>query len=214
MPYGSSDKKKIMGKYGYTEHEAEIFIKAFNAALDKYGNEERAFKVAHSAVNKYQAKRKKGEKVEKSHAVLRVVGDFDKDYVGEGVLEQSSEEEEAFAEGFVAALRTEEEIEEDKIHEHTEGENKDVLEAFLQAVLGEQSATLQMPNGAIWFQKTVLQNEDFSVVALHPSDEVIEEPLYLVIASNPFGEAAAKHLLRNQRAIFLSETVPGRWKLE
>lgn len=214
MPYTSSDKKKIMRKYGYTEHEADIFIKAFNAALDEYGSEERAFKVAHAAVNKYQAKKKRTEETKKSHKVLRMVGDFDKDYVAEGVLEEASEEESAFAEGFIAAIRTEEELEEDKILEHVEGDDKDVLEAFLQAAQGEQPATLQMPDGTMWSQKPILQTKDFSVMAVSPSDEVVDEPLYLVLAANPFGAAAARQLLKNKRTIFLTAYTPDHWQIE
>jgi len=62
MPYSKDDVSSIKSKYGFTTHEAHIFISAFNAAYRQYDSEERAFKVAHAAVNRYQRSKRKKKK--------------------------------------------------------------------------------------------------------------------------------------------------------
>lgn len=36
----------------YSHHQKEAFLKAYNSAMDQYGEESRAFAVAHSAAQK------------------------------------------------------------------------------------------------------------------------------------------------------------------
>ena len=65
MPYQSNDDlpKNISGVL--PEHGQTIFRKAFNAALEQYGNEEQAFRVAWAAVKKVYEKSEDGTWIEK-----------------------------------------------------------------------------------------------------------------------------------------------------
>jgi cation transport regulator ChaB len=202
MPYSSDDKKKIMRKYGYTEHEAEIFIKAFNAAYSNYdGDEERAFKVAHAAVNKYQAKRK-NKKVRKALPA----GFWSEDHVLPKDEEQEPDEEEnAFAEGFLAALSTVEEATTDHIPVDTDedGKGKPLLEVLAEYVPNEGSypMAIQMPDGSVWSHRTLVQTEDMQILSIRPTDRVVEEPIYVILADNDNALYTAKHLIRHKGAL-------------
>lgn len=52
MPYGSVDELPKGQTDQYNRHQREAFLKAFNHAWDEYGDEGRAFAVAHSAAKK------------------------------------------------------------------------------------------------------------------------------------------------------------------
>ena len=61
MPYGTINDLPASGKDNLPEHAQEIYVKAFNNALNEYKNEETAYRVAWAAVKKvYQKDEKTG----------------------------------------------------------------------------------------------------------------------------------------------------------
>jgi cation transport regulator len=61
LPYESvADIPGNVRKNLKTPHEARIWLAAWNAAHEQYGDEQTAFAVALAAVEKYRAKKQKG----------------------------------------------------------------------------------------------------------------------------------------------------------
>ncbi|GAA5512209.1 hypothetical protein Dcar01_00923 [Deinococcus carri] len=56
MPYNSISELPQSQVDQYDPHQKEAFLKAFNSALEEYGDEHRAFAVAHTAAEKAGAK--------------------------------------------------------------------------------------------------------------------------------------------------------------
>ena len=54
MPWSTDDVKKHYG--GASDHQKEIWVAAANNALQEYGEEGRAIRVANAAVNKSKSK--------------------------------------------------------------------------------------------------------------------------------------------------------------
>ena len=52
MPYGSNDDLPDSVRHALPPHAQDIFREAFNNALEEYGREENAFRVAWAAVKK------------------------------------------------------------------------------------------------------------------------------------------------------------------
>lgn len=65
MPYDSNSDLPDSIKNHLPEHAQSIFRKVFNSALEQYGNEEQAFKVAWAAVKKEYEKDAQGRWVKK-----------------------------------------------------------------------------------------------------------------------------------------------------
>lgn len=65
MPYTTNTDLPSSVSNHLPEHAQDIFRKAFNRALDEYGTEEQAFKVAWAAVKKEYEKGENGEWVKK-----------------------------------------------------------------------------------------------------------------------------------------------------
>ena len=61
MPYSSNSDLPDSIKNHLPEHAQSIFRKAFNNALEQYGNEQQAFRVAWAAVKKEYRKDKQGQ---------------------------------------------------------------------------------------------------------------------------------------------------------
>lgn len=65
MPYKTNEELPVAIYDHLPEHARSIFRKAFNSALEQYGNEEVAFKVAWSAVKKEYEKSADGMWIKK-----------------------------------------------------------------------------------------------------------------------------------------------------
>ncbi len=65
MPYDKNSDLPGSVKDNLPEHAQTIYRKAFNSALDEYGQEQRAHKVAWAAVEKEYKKNDDGEWVKK-----------------------------------------------------------------------------------------------------------------------------------------------------
>jgi cation transport regulator len=65
MPYYTNEDLPKRISEHLPKHAQDIFRKAFNNALEQYGNEQQAFKVAWSAVEQAYEKNKNGEWVPK-----------------------------------------------------------------------------------------------------------------------------------------------------
>ncbi|KEF35397.1 cation transport regulator [Deinococcus sp. RL] len=62
MPYRSIAELPEAQVDQYTEHQKEAFLKAFNRALEEYGDEHRAFAVAHTAAKNAGGEERRGGK--------------------------------------------------------------------------------------------------------------------------------------------------------
>lgn len=60
MPYKQIDELPDSVKKHLPKHAAEIFLAAFNSALEEYGEEETAFRVAWAAVKRDYEKKEDG----------------------------------------------------------------------------------------------------------------------------------------------------------
>jgi cation transport regulator len=66
MPYQNNKDLPQNVAQHLPEHAQTIFRKAFNSALEQYGNEEQAFRVAWAAVKKEYEKNDQGHWIKKS----------------------------------------------------------------------------------------------------------------------------------------------------
>lgn len=214
MPYTTKDRERIQRKYGYTKHEADIFIKAFNAALDEYGDEERAFKVAHSAVNKYQEKKKKRKKVQKALPV----GEWEKDHILEEEPEEEEYEDETFSEyfseGFLAGIQAVAETYKDYVREEIEAEDENILELFEKAMQGGPVMSVQMPDGSVWSQRVLVDTDDFTLSALRPAERMVGESVFVGFAKNATGANSLRILAEGKKMLLVRPGPDGNLYIE